>query len=407
VTSGRCVVGRDREADLVLEHASVSRRHAAMEVRADGIVWEDLGSVNGTKVRGRKLGPGERVLVAWGEPVEVGFTMAVARGPITAAIPALPPGSSAIDQVDRWIELVAGTDMAVMLLGDTGAGKGFFARRIHERSARAKGPFVHINCAAIPENLLESELFGHERGAFTGAMQAKVGLLESGTGGTVFFDEVGEFPMAMQAKLLVAIERREVMRVGGLTARPFDARFVSATNRPVEGEGARGGFRQDLYYRLAGLPITIPSLRQRRTEIAGLAQSFVRAAAEKLKRTEPSISEDALAALTAHDWPGNVRELITVIERAVLLAPGIIGREHVLSAMQPTGALPLEPAPPLASAPLPELGAPTKHANERERITAALEACGGNQSRTAKFLGISRRTLINRIEEYGVPRPRK
>jgi two-component system, NtrC family, response regulator AtoC len=405
---GRCVVGRDRDADLVLEHASVSRRHAAIELRADGVVWEDLGSVNGTKVRGRKLGPGERVLVAWGEPVEVGFTMAVARGPIVVPQTAPVPGTAAIDHVDRWIELVAGTDMAVMLLGDTGVGKGFFARRIHERSARAKGPFVHINCAAIPENLLESELFGYERGAFTGALQAKVGLLESASGGTVFFDEVGEFPMAMQAKLLVAIERREVMRVGALTTRPFDARFVSATNRPVSGEGARGGFRQDLYYRLAGLPIAIPALRERRSEIPALSALFVRSAAEKLKRSEPAFAEDAIAALAAHDWPGNVRELATVIERAVLLAPGLITREHVAQAMQPAGiSVAVASEPKMSASTAPAATPPGKHESERERITAALEACGGNQSRTAKFLGISRRTLINRIEAYGVPRPRK
>ncbi|NUP10220.1 MAG: sigma 54-interacting transcriptional regulator [Polyangiaceae bacterium] len=401
--SGSVIVGRNRDAGVVLDHGSVSRKHARLEIREDGVVWEDLESANGVRIRGRKLAPSERVAVSWDEPVEVGLTIVVVRSPSTERA-SLPPSESPMVQVEQWIRLVAGTDMPVLLLGETGVGKGYFARTIHDRSARASGPFVHINCAAIPDNLLESELFGHERGAFTGAAQAKIGLLESASGGTVFLDEVGDLPLSAQSKLLVALERREVMRVGALQPRPFDVRLISATNRSIEGDAAGGRFRQDLYYRLAGLPIRIPSLRDRQDEIRALASRFVVEAARRLRRTEPALSEGALRALVRHSWPGNVRELITVIDRAMLHAPSVIGEEHIALAMGPIASS--APAAQTIStrASDPSDGGET---GERERILAALDACAGNQSRAAKMLGIARRTLINRIEQYGLPRPRK
>lgn len=417
---GRCVIGRGHDADVVIDQTSVSRRHAALDIGEGTVTWEDLGSANGTKVRGRLLAPGERVRVGFGEPVEVGSIVVIVRPP--GDRPALghaptPLGTEPLADVERWIQLVANTDISVLMLGETGVGKGFFARQVHERSGRASGPFVHINCAALPEHLLESELFGYERGAFTGAVQAKQGLLESANQGTVFMDEIGELPLATQAKLLVALERREVTRVGGLKPRTFDVRFVAATNRDIEETVARGAFRQDLYYRLAGLPIVIPPLRDRRSEIPRLASMFLAEAARRMRRPEPSITEAAMALLCSHDWPGNVRELMMVLERALLITEGALTASDIESSMRPMAPTPSTrgfhaPPPPLSSpmaAPPPpsdEDHGPTS-TEERARVLAALEECAGNQSRAAKLLGISRRTLIHRIEAFGLPRPRK
>ena len=275
-----------------------------------------------------------------------------------------------------------------LILGETGAGKEVLARRVHRLSLRAARPFVCINCEALSEALLESELFGHERGAFTGATQAKPGLLETAPGGTVFLDEVGELPAALQAKLLRVIETREITRVGSVRPRQIDVRFVAATNRDLEAEVAGGAFRRDLFYRLNGMTLVLPPLRARPREIAALARLFLRElSAAAGRRVVPRLTAEALARLQAHSWPGNVRELRNAIERALLLAAGDeIGPEH------------LPEATPVA------LAAP---AIERERILAALDACAGNQSRAARALGISRKVLLARLDRYGVRRPRK
>ncbi len=470
-----CVIGRAADADLSIDARSVSRRHAQLH-QAGGLSIEDLGSANGTRVRGRTLAAGERVPVEPFEPVMIGSVVMIvrpnggargeasARGPArmaeASAGPASQPRSSApeaspADDVELLISVVAPTDLSVLLLGETGVGKSYFARAIHERSKRAGKPLVHLNCAALQENLLESELFGHERGAFSGAAQAKPGLFESAEGGTVFLDEIGELPAAVQAKLLVAIERREVLRVGGLKPRPIDVRFISATNRP-NSEQAIVGLRPDLYFRLAGLPICVPPLRERQKEIPALAEAFVRDAAKRLGRPVPAIAPSALAALSTHSWPGNVRELASVLDRALLFckdtllpsdlrlpnavkaaAPPAAAEAHVAAETQPR----IEPAPSSAShvaaaSPAP-MASPAAAANpapsaspaevraevpapapqrtlsaeyqelERRRIIEALEACGGNQSRAATVLGISRKTLVTRIGEFGLPRPRK
>ncbi len=435
-----CTIGRAADADLVIDARSVSRRHAQLH-QSGGLAIEDLGSANGTRVRGRTLSPGERVPVETNEPVMIGNAILVIRPSGVGAVveanalveprarpaPRAPesqpggpkPGASPTDDVELLVSLVAPTDMSVLLLGETGAGKGHFARVIHERSKRAAGPFVHLNCAALPENLLESELFGYERGAFSGATQAKPGLLESADRGTVFLDEVGELPAAVQAKLLVAIERREVLRVGALKPRPVDVRFLSATNRP-DSEQSIVGLRPDLYFRLAGLPIRIPPLRERRGEIPSLAEAFVREGAKRLGRDVPAIAPSAIAALRGYAWPGNVRELASVVERALLFSGDTLHDKDLRLAPAPAPAsvpggraapvpAPTEPAAipePAPSAPPRTLPAEFQEL-ERRRIVEALEACGGNQSRAAAMLGISRRTLVSRIGEFGLPRPRK
>jgi transcriptional regulator with PAS, ATPase and Fis domain len=304
-------------------------------------------------------------------------------------------------RLDALVGRVAPGNINVLLLGETGVGKEVLAERIHRLSPRASHPLLRLHCAALSESLLESELFGHERGAFTGALKTKPGLLETAAGGSIFLDEIGELPPSIQVKLLRVIEERKVLRVGGLQPLPIDVRFIAATNRNLEAEVARGAFRQDLYYRLNGISLVIPPLRERIGEIAALAAEFVREACRQSGRPAPSLSPAALALLRARDWPGNIRELRNVCERAVLLCPGgVIEPEHLsLSDAAPEPA----PAPPRAADP----GLSPAAQRQRDEIVDALARCAGNQSRAAKLLGISRKTLVARLDAFGLPRPRK
>jgi two-component system, NtrC family, response regulator AtoC len=326
----------------------------------------------------------------------------------------------AMIQLRRVIDRVAGGTLSVLLLGETGVGKEILAELVHRRSPRRARPFLRLNCAAVTESLLESELFGHERGSFTGALATKLGLLETANGGTVFLDEIGEISAALQVKLLRVLEDRMVTRVGALKSTPIDVRFVAATNRDLEQEIASGRFRLDLYYRLAGITLVIPPLRERVSEIVPLVQSFIANASTETGR-KPQISRDALALLEAYSWPGNIRELRNVVERAVLLCGGgTIRPEHLpVDKMQATyPAFRTAPAP-AAIEPEPGrlddsepgrargLDALYPGDAERDRIIAALEVCRGNQTKAATILGMSRRTLIYRLERYALPRPRK
>jgi transcriptional regulator with PAS, ATPase and Fis domain len=326
------------------------------------------------------------------------------------------------------VERVAASDISVIVLGETGAGKEKLAEKIHRLSKRRERPFLRLNCAALSESLLESELFGHERGAFTGAHSAKPGLLEVAQGGTVFLDELGELPLSIQAKLLRVIEDQKVMRVGGLTTRPIDVRFISATNRNLEAEVARKAFRQDLFFRLNGVLLIVPPLRDRVDEIKPLVQMFITQASVKMNRTpEPQLSPQALDALRAYRWPGNIRELKNVLDRSVLLCrTPVLGPDDVafsanLGQVEP----PSEPPPPRGSGslrstsesghtlvPPPQGVQPSRLKDEfavieRQRILDALAQCEGNQSRAAKLLGISRGTLLSRLDAYQIARPRK
>jgi DNA-binding NtrC family response regulator len=254
----------------------------------------------------------------------------------------------------------------------------------------------------LPEPLLESELFGYERGAFTGAMRPKPGLLEAADGGTVFLDEIGDLPLSLQAKLLRIIESREVLRLGALKPRVIDVRFIAATNHDLEGDAAAGRFRQDLYYRLNSVILRVPPLRERPLEIEPLARLFLEEASTRFETGEIRFSAAAIAALAAHPWTGNVRELKSAVERAALLVTGRV--------IQPADlGLPSSAADASGSrrSSLPAMNEfPTVPDLERERIVHALEDCGGNQSRAAKMLGMSRRTLVRKIAQLGLPRPR-
>ncbi|HEX3766062.1 MAG TPA: sigma 54-interacting transcriptional regulator [Kofleriaceae bacterium] len=318
----------------------------------------------------------------------------------------------------RLVEQVAGSNICVLLLGETGVGKEVFARVVHRASPRAAGPFVEINCAALTETLLESELFGHERGAFTSAVSAKPGLLEMAHGGTLLLDEIGDMPLNTQVKLLRVIEDSQLRRVGGLKSRHIDVRLVAATNCDIEAQVEQGTFRRDLFFRLNGVTILIPPLRERIGEIEQLARAFIRRARSQSGGARLDIAPEAIELLARHHWPGNVRELKNVIERAVVLCGrGPILPEHLwirtpsapaTAEEPPRRASPWPGDAPLHAAPM-FLPHPRKGSQEEQQwIMQTLERTGGNQTAAARLLGISRRTLVNRLNDYEhVNRPRK
>jgi transcriptional regulator with PAS, ATPase and Fis domain len=299
-------------------------------------------------------------------------------------------------RVAELIAMVAPTAIPVLILGETGVGKGLVAQTIHGRSPRESGPFVRVNCAALAETLLESELFGHERGAFTGAQQAKPGLLEAASGGTILLDEVGDMPAATQGKLLHALEHGEVLRVGSIKPRPVDVRFLAATNRDLKAMIATGRFREDLFFRLNGVTILVPPLRERPSEIPSLARAFVKEACAQLGKPPAPITDEATQLLLEYDWPGNVRELRNAMVRAALFAQlGPIGARHFefdRGAYVPKAQAATTDGPLRAE--VREL--------ERQKIVAALERCGHNQVAAAKALGIARGTLRSRMKELGL-----
>ncbi len=386
------VVGRGDDCDVQVLDPSVSRRHAKVHV-GPPVRIEDLGSSRGTRIGARMIGR-TPVVIEPGHVIELGGAMVIVQQPALLPRGAGPEAASGPMALDRLVSLVARSQLSVLILGETGAGKEMMAERIHRMSPRSSGPFVKLNCAAFPETLLESELFGHEKGAFTGAVQAKPGLIESADRGTLLLDEIGEMPPGTQAKLLRALESREVRRVGSVRPLTVDVRFLSATHRDVTRLVEEGRFRQDLLFRLNGVSIPVPPLRDQPGRILALARELLAAAAERASVPVPPLSPGAESALLRHAWPGNVRELRNVVERALVLADGTAIDAHHL--LLDAAALPQAPS----------LGAKID-AYEREQITLALEQAKGNQTRAAAALGISRRALINRIEAYGLPRPRK
>ncbi|MEM6293704.1 MAG: sigma 54-interacting transcriptional regulator [Myxococcota bacterium] len=386
---GSLSIGRADDADVRIDQDSISRRHAVIHI-GEAVEVEDVGSSNGTKVGGQKLERGVRVAVEAGDLIEFGGVSVVVQGALVEGV--RQGKKSAMRRLSDVAERVARSEISVLLTGETGVGKEVFARKIHDLSPRS-GPFVALNCGALSQQLLESELFGHEAGAFTGAKQTKPGLLETGEGGTVFLDEVGEMPLDAQVRLLRVLEERRVLRVGGLQPRPIDVRFVSATNRDLQQEVAAGRFREDLYYRLNGITLAIPPLRERLAEVPKLASTFIDEAAARSGMDAPSLSAAALSRLEAHPWPGNIRELRNVVERAVVLCgDGPIEAEHLF------------PEDLVGGISGNAGGAPT---DERGRIVAALQECAGNQTRAAKLLGISRKTLGVKMDAYGIARPQK
>jgi two-component system, NtrC family, response regulator AtoC len=414
---GRVVLGRGEGCDVVIKDARVSRAHCCLHVAAN-VVLEDLGSTTGTRHMGRPLHGGEKTLLRRGDVFELGDTSVMCQAGAAAAGCSGASGETgvvtAMERLRQTLDRIAQSRINVLISGETGVGKGVLAVELHRLSARP-GAFVALNCAELQENLLESELFGHERGAFTGASASKPGLIESADGGTLFLDEIGEMSLATQAKLLRVLEDRSVRRVGSLQARSLDVRVLAASNRDLATESEGGGFRRDLYFRLNGISLVVPPLRERLDELESLARKLLAQASDAHGRAAPpELSAGALDALRTHSWPGNIRELRNVIERAVVLCPGEVVTEEHLATCRP------EPRPKVvslaahAARPPPHetveaaTGTPEREAgDERRRIEEALDACAGNQSRAAKLLGISRATLVGRLNLYGFPRPRK
>lgn len=447
-TSGAVTIGRGEENDIRLDDPAVSRHHARIHL-GPLLRIEDAGSANGTRLVAQRseaggtmklmeirLAPGESHPLELGVGIAVGSMLLVVQeseDQHSGIHSSLKPRSGLVpivrDPVMKQLydraEMVAKGNISALLLGETGVGKEVLAETIHNSSPRARNPFICMNCAAFSETLLESELFGHEAGAFTGAAKTKAGLLEVADGGTVFLDEVGELPPSVQVKLLRVLEDRKVMRVGSLKPRSIDVRFIAATNRDLVADVKRRSFRQDLFFRLNGISLVVPPLRERPSEIEPFAQHFIRSTCQQLgRRLHPSLSVEALEALRKHDWPGNIRELRNVIERSVTICGSETIRPEDLE-LERTSRISIRPprlssVPPPASSSVPSLpvSAPSSRANtlrmrkvsqdeDRVRILEALAQCAGNQTRAAELLGISRRTLINRIEEYGLDRPRK
>jgi DNA-binding NtrC family response regulator len=297
------------------------------------------------------------------------------------------------------LQRAAATDTTVLLLGESGTGKELMSRALHQLSARAEGPFVAINCAAIPENLLENELFGHEKGAFTGAGGRKVGKAELAHKGTLFLDEIGDLPLTLQGKILRLVQERQFERVGGLQTLTVDVRVVAATNQDLRTQVEEKQFREDLYFRLSVFPIEIPPLRRRRRDVLLLAEAFVERLAREMGRRAMSLSEDARRALGEHTWPGNVRELQNCLERAVILCDGSTIEPAHLQLEPPVRAGPTLADVVDLSGPLPEVTKRVAARAEEEAIAAALRETDGDRAAAAGRLGVSLSTLSRRLRK--------
>ncbi|QSQ26481.1 sigma-54-dependent Fis family transcriptional regulator [Pyxidicoccus parkwayensis] len=320
--------------------------------------------------------------------------------------------SAQIQEVYKIIDKVADTPSTVLITGESGTGKELIATALHGASSRRDKPFIKINCAAIPATLLESELFGYEKGAFTGAVTSKPGRFELADEGTLFLDEIGEIPVEMQVKLLRALQEGEFERVGGIKTTRVDVRLVAATNRDLQAEIEAGRFRKDLYYRLAVVPITLPALRERRSDIPMLARHFVDKYNKRLNKKIEGIAEDAMALLQGYAWPGNIRELENLIERVLLFADGpLITVKDLPEPVRSGAGVQAGAASP---APSPSMEVPTGEVGlkdivrmkaaelERDLIVKKLEETGGNVTRAARLLQISRKSLQTKMKEFGL-----
>ena len=305
-------------------------------------------------------------------------------------------------KIYAMIEKVARSPTTALITGESGTGKELVARALHEHSDRASAPFIQVNCGAIPESLFESELFGHEKGAFTGAVAAKPGKFELADGGTLFLDEVGELPKDMQVKLLRVLQDGQFERVGGVRSMSVDVRLVAATNRVLETEVKEGRFREDLFYRLNVIPIQIPPLRERADDIPLLVEHFIAKFNKRLNTEVEGVSPDALAALLAHTWPGNIRELENLIERSVLLTEDTILTMGDLPGLTPSNLGRVEAPPDAEEMGLKEYVRVYTTKLERARIQRVLEEEDSNVTRASKKLGISRKSLQMKMKDYGL-----
>ena len=443
--SGTVIVGRSPEAEVQIPSPMVSRQHASLVISPSQVCLIDNGSQNGVRVNGERL-VGRRLL-AYGDIIGFGDVTAAFmedRGERAGMREVTPsPLGRQIELGQRTVlvadpamitlygqlELLAPSDLSVLVLGETGTGKELAAYALHCWSKRSGKPLVTINCASLPEALAESELFGHERGAFSGAVQAKPGLLEAASGGTVFLDEIGDMSPAVQAKLLRVLESRRVTRLGAIQERPINIRVVAATHRNLMDEVKAGRFREDLFYRLGAAVVRVPPLRVRRLEVPLLARAFVEQARRALGRPPLGFSDAASQALEAHPWPGNVRELKNVADylaATVINGPVLpshlgerLGVSTAVSALSGGGASLDRPVAadrstdegtdPRSSTERGRSrtgeGVPLAAANrqfEREKIEKALASTGGNKTKAARLLGVPLRTFMEKVKRHGL-----
>jgi two-component system response regulator HydG len=303
--------------------------------------------------------------------------------------------SRAMKEIFETLALVAPSEATVLITGESGTGKELVANAVHENSRRKGASFIKVNCAALHENLLESELFGHERGAFTGAVDARKGRFELADKGTLFLDEIGDMSATTQAKILRVLQEGEFERLGGAKTLRVDVRVIAATHRNLEAMVEQGSFRKDLYFRLSVVPVHLPPLRERREDIPLLAEHFLRKCAETNRKAVTGFRPETLALLVRHDWPGNIRELENTVERAVILCPG-----EQISAQDLPAQIRRLAGDSATARPFPGPGVTLRDA-EKELILATLEKTEGNRTRAAETLGISRQTLLNKLKEYG------
>ncbi len=397
-------VGSSRDNDLVLEHETVSRNHFEIRVTEEGHLIRDLESTNGTDVEGcriveaylhagARIGAGEVVLVfqPLREKVEVPLSAHNSYGGMLGR-------SLKMRALFHMAERVASRDTTVLITGETGTGKGLLAEEIQMQSPRSEAPFVVVDCSTIPAHLMETELFGHVKGAFTGAVSSRSGAFEEAHKGTIFFDEIGELPSTLQPKLLRVLEKREVKRVGQTDTFPVDVRILAATNRELRAEVEAGNFREDLYFRLSVFELRIPPLRDRKEDIEFLAKEFIRSMSEGAQRR---FGEDAIRFLSSHDWPGNVRELRNIIERVVhLVDDKVIDAPSIMS----TSVTGVGPAPDSGS-----WGGRGKYSfqkaremAEREYLVDLLRRHGFNVTAAAKTADIHRQSLHRLLRKHGL-----
>ncbi|MBX3131228.1 MAG: sigma 54-interacting transcriptional regulator [Polyangiaceae bacterium] len=411
---GEVVIGRGDDAALRVDDRRASRAHLRIAVNDDGITATDLGSHNGTRLNGRRL-TADTPLCS-GDVLEIGSTALALHAPRRSAAATDGPGPApeylnlgdasvvvadpAMLRAYVLLERLAASELPVLIYGETGTGKELAARAVHHFSPRRERPLLTLNCAAFAESLVESELFGHERGAFTGATQQKPGLLEAASGGTLILDEIAELPQPTQAKLLRALGSKKVLRLGDVRERDIDVRIVACTHRALEHEVRAGRFRRDLYFRLNGACVWLPPLRHRPAELRLLAHSLLSRACERLSRPGKTLSPGALEVLGEHEFPGNVRELEHLMEFCAaaydddLIEPWHLS-DRLSAAVGPEATELADEAkrPPLAE----EL-----RGLERQRMVDALEQTGGNKKRAAELLGMPLRTFTHKLGQYGL-----
>ncbi len=396
---GRVQIGTAKDADLVLTDTAVSRRHVEVRLAGPRMIVRDHSSTNGTRVDGVQV---LEAVISSGALLQVGETtvrVSAVDEPIVIPLStkqsfgSLLGGSPAMREVFSILERVAPTEATVLVTGETGTGKELVAEAVHDASPRAEGPFIALDCGAVSASLMESELFGHVRGAFTGAIGDRRGVFEEADGGTLFLDELGELPLDLQPKLLRALEKREVRRVGESRARKINVRVVAATNRDLASEVNKGSFREDLYFRLAVVEVKLPPLRARREDIPTLVTHFVK----RLRPDAPAPAPELLSRLAKKAWPGNVRELRNAVERVLALGG--------------TQATSGEAAPPSDGLLGAVLAMPYKEGLERwvgefERayLQEALRAAGGSVSEAARRSGVTRRHIQRLMKRHGLSR---